>query len=359
LFTIGLHQLNQNGTIKMTPDGRPLPSYDPSHIRELAQVFTGLGPGAVDGQYPFIPEPYFALGFWGTDKAVPMVMYDDYHDQSEKILIEGVVLPAGQSGMKDIEDAVNHLFNHPNVGPFVSRQLIQRFVKSNPTPDYINRVASVFNNNGSGVRGDLKAVIKAILLDDEARTCEALKDPNHGKLREPTLRFAQLARSFNLISPLNRFWDHGAGHLEWTGQMALSAPSVFNFYEPDYQPPGELTFNGLVGPEFKILNSKTSIGYINIMNGAIMWDTFIRSWEIDYGDEIVRMDLTDLEQYADDMERVINHFDILLTNGQLSDLMRKEMRTAADGLLWGDVDFTKVRMALYGLMISPDYTIFK
>ncbi len=358
LFTIGLHQLNQDGTVKMTSDGFPLPTYNIEDIRELAKVFTGLGPGAVDPFYPHV-DLHFGLGFWGVEKHTPMAMYNEHHDQSTKHLIEGKTLPAGQDGMKDVEDAVMHLFNHPNVGPFVARQLIQRLVKSNPTPGYISRVASAFNNNGEGVRGDLKAVIKAILLDSEARSCEALEDPNNGKLREPITRYAQLAKTFELVSPFGRYWDPSAGHLEWTGQMALNAPSVFNFYEPDFQPAGELTQAYLVAPEFKIHNTKTAIGYINMINAATIWDTFIRSWELDYGDEVVRMNTSDYEAKADDIERVLNDLDILLSYGQIEDWYRDEIRTACNEQLWGDLNKNKVRMAIYAIMISPYYTIQK
>lgn len=359
LFTIGLHQLNQNGTVKLTSDGFPLATYNIDDIRELAKVFTGLGPGAVDEAYPFIEDPYFGLGFWGSEKGTPMAMYEDYHDQSAKHLIEGKVLPAAQGGMKDIEDAVKHLFNHPNVGPFVGRQLIQRLVKSNPSPDYIARVASAFNNNGQGVRGDMKAVIKAILLDDEARSCAGMLSPENGKLREPITRYAQLGKTFDLISPFGRYWDPSAGHLEWTGQMALNAPSVFNFYEPGFQPAGALTEANLVAPEFKIHNSKTAIGYINVINAATIWDTFIRSWELDYGDEIVRMNTSYYEAMASDIEQVLNELDILLTYGQMADWYRDEIRTACNDQLWGDLNKSKVRMAIYAIMISPYYTIQK
>ena len=197
-----MYELNQDGSRKLDSDGNIIPTYDNDDIKELAQVFTGLGPGDINMYVDWTDQPYFGLGIWGADRGVPMIMYDDYHDNSPKELIGGVTLPAGQDGMTDIEQAVNHLFNHPNVGPFVCKQLIQRLIKSNPTPQYVERVANVFNDNGSGVRGDMLAVTKAILLDPEARSCGAISSDASSRLKEPVIKYTQMARGLELILSL-------------------------------------------------------------------------------------------------------------------------------------------------------------
>ena len=360
LFTIGLYELNLDGSRKLDSDGNFIPTYDNDDIKELAQVFTGLGPGGINMYVDWTDEPYFGLGLWGADRREPMIMFDEWHDTSEKELIGGVTLPAGQNGMDDIEDAVNHLFNHPNVGPFLSRQLIQRLIKSNPTPGYIERVASVFNNNGQGVRGDLQAVVKAILFDQEARTCDAFSDPTAGRLREPMLKFTQLARTSYLEDPDDNSWNNLYDFNESTGQIPLHALTVFNFYTPDFQPVGDLAAANLKAPEFKLHDTRRSIGYINSMFAKVIWGTMYYSWNGDLGDEPTTLNLQDLMDLAEsDTEELINYLDIMYTNGQLSDETRETIRTAVNGLLWGDLPHSQAEMALFLLLISPDYNISK
>ena len=203
LFSIGLNELNIDGSYVLDLNSDPIPTYDNDDIKEFAQVFTGLGPGELMPN-PFFPAPVFGADFYVTDKSFPMTMYDEWHDQSSKQLLNGFVIPANQDGLDDVEMTIGHLFDHNNVGPFVALRLIQNLVKSNPTPDYIERVALKFNDNGAGVRGDMKAVIKAILLDEEARTCAWINESTHGKLREPMVRYFQFARANEKIGA---FWS--------------------------------------------------------------------------------------------------------------------------------------------------------
>ena len=189
LFTIGLFELNIDGSYRLDSQGNKIPTYDIADVQELAKVFTGLG-----------------FSSTGDVLTTPMIMRENEHDTGEKVLLDGTVLPAGQPGMKDIEDAVDVLFNHPNVGPFVSRRLIQHLVKSNPTAAYIRRIATVFNDNGEGIRGDMGAVTKAILIDPEARDCSWLNDERNGKLKQPIERFIGLWKGFNVTSPSGRLW---------------------------------------------------------------------------------------------------------------------------------------------------------
>ncbi len=267
LFSIGLWQLNRNGTRQVDAQGHFIPTYNNGDITELARVFTGF---TFPDSTSFNPNNQ-ANG----DKTHAMKCWDAYHDLAPKILLNGLTTPArvasatntGTAGLADVTAAIENLFNHPNVGPFLSLRLIQRFVTSNPSPSYIDRVAAKFNDNGSGQRGDLRAVIKAILLDPEARDPAMLDLPTWGKLREPLLRVVNLARAFNAAStdgyyPLDQFV---LDHL----QDPMNAPSVFNFFLPNYSPPGKITDLGLAAPEFQILNASSAITAANYFYSAI------------------------------------------------------------------------------------------
>ncbi len=359
LFTIGLYELNMDGTRKKDSDGNDIPTYDQDDIVEMANVFTGLGAGGIEDYVTWVDEPYFGLGFWGASKTDPMVMYDDFHETKEKVLLKDVTLPAGQPGMLDVEQAVNYLFNHDNTGPFVAYRLIQRLVKSNPTPGYVERVATVFNNNGSGVRGDMKSIIKAILLDEEARECAPMQDDFSPRLREPVLRYTHIARTSETDSPFGRYWANGYNYNNSAKQGALWSPSVFNFYLPDHFPVGLLAGNGYAAPEFKLHNTQTATGYINAVNGWVIWNGLMYSWEGDYGDLPVTLITTDLEDLADEPEKMINALDIRYTHGQMTDETRTIIRDAVTPLVWGDYQYDRARMALYLLFISPDYNIMR
>jgi uncharacterized protein (DUF1800 family) len=357
LFTIGLYMLNNNGTNQIDQNGNFIPTYDNNDIKELAKVFTGLGAGAVAPWVDWTNEPYFGLGAWGADMTVPMVMYEQWHEPGQKTLLGSYTIPSGQSGMQDINQAIDFLFNHQNVGPFISYRLIQRLVKSNPTPAYVGRVAAKFNNNGFGERGDLKAVIKAILLDPEARECSWQMHPENGKLKEPIVRYTHATRAFPLDSPNDNYWNNGFSFLEASDQHPLASPTVFNFFLPDYQPNGALADNDLMGPEFQIHNSQTSIAYINQVNQWIVWHSLWWSWED--GDPAVEIDRSQLEPLAEYPEELINHLDIILTHGMLSDHTRNVIRQAMEGLVWGDYLHDRTEMAIYLMLISPDYAILK
>lgn len=357
LFSIGLFELNQNGSRKTDAQGNFIPTYDNNDISEFAKVFTGLGAGGVISQEDNFP-PQFFLSQGNIDFTVPMAMYENWHEPGEKQLLNGFVIPDGQTGMQDVEMAVEHLFNHPNVGPFIGRQLIQRLIKSNPSPEYISRVAEVFNNNGQGVRGDMKAVIKAILLDEEARTCEWLNDPVHGRLREPINRYTQFARVVGADNPLGIFWNNGSAFELLTGQHPLHSPSVFNFFLPDFQPNGPISELDLVGPEFQIHNTRTSIGYLNYVNEWTVEENLFNTYEDSVTD--TDTDFSWLLYYAKDSEVLINKLDVLLTNGQLSDDTRAIIKTAIEPFNDNTAgDFSRLKMALYLFMISPDYNVMR
>lgn len=363
LFTIGLYLLNDDGTYKLDDQGNRIPTYNNLDIKELAKVFTGLSAAELNPN-PWVTDPYFGVDFYLCKKDVPLKMYDEFHEPGVKHMVNGFDIPAGQTGMKDIEDAVNNLFNHPNTGPFVCRRLIQQMVKSNPSTAYMSRVVQAFNNT-NGVRGDMKAVIKAILLDEEARNCEWSKDATSGKLIEPMMRYFNICRQLDLDSPSGLEWNNGYNFYEQTGQAPLASPTVFNFFMPDFSPNGPISDAGLVGPEFQIHNSVTSIGYWNEVDLWTYpeWDyPVFNVWEINW-DQNTRLDFTRLKYLARDSEVLINELDKLFTRGQLSAETRADIKAAVDPIYGSnsEIDYMhyRVKMALYLILVSPDYTILK
>ncbi|MBU6437784.1 MAG: DUF1800 family protein, partial [Betaproteobacteria bacterium] len=198
LFSIGLVQLNPDGTRKLDASGKPIPTYDENVIKGFAKAFSGwsFGTGNPADDKAFSNVDMEQIPNWVT----PMKAWPTRHSTGDKLLLDGKTLPAGGTPESDMKAALDAIFNHPNVPPFVSLRLIQRLVTSNPSPDYVRRVADVFANNGAGVRGDLKAVVRAILLDPEARDVNKMSDPRFGKQREPVIRFANLLRAFNATS---------------------------------------------------------------------------------------------------------------------------------------------------------------
>lgn len=354
LFTIGLYELNQDGTRKTDNQGNDIPTYDNDDIPEFAKIFTGLGPGATPPMPDTIIEPRFGMGIGRIDMSVPMAMYEEKHESGSKNLLNGFVVPAGQTGMEDINMALDHLLSHQNMGPFVGKQLIQRLVKSNPTPEYVSRVAAVFNNNGAGVKGDMKAVIKAILLDEEARSCDWYNDPVQGKLKEPIIRYTHFARAIGGLSENGSFWNRGDDYDDDAGQHPMYSPSVFNFYWPDFQPIGPIGGPGYFAPEFMVHNSRTSIGFVNFVNQWAINETLLKARG--NGDNDVLTDLDDIMLLADDTEALINELDILLTNGMLKDDTRQIITDTVQSL---EDPFEKVKLTIYLMVISADYTILK
>ncbi|MEW4925722.1 DUF1800 family protein [Algibacter sp. 2305UL17-15] len=362
LFTIGLYELNQNGTYVLDGEGKRIPTYNNDDIKEFAKIFTGLGPSGVEDEFPE-RDPKFGQGHYFARKDMPMIMYDDWHETGEKKLLKGYTVPSGQSGMQDIDAAINHLFNHQNTAPFISFRLIQQLVKSNPSPAYVSRVSAAFNNT-KGVRGDMKAVIKAILLDDEARSCSWIENPKSGKLIEPMMRYFNVVRQIDLDNEDGRYWNIAYDFYRSTGQSPLAAPSVFNFFLPEYVPNSDFTDAKLVAPEFEIHNSATSLNYVNQVDSWTnpRWYDVLRTWGLEL--EGTALDFEGLKYYAKDSEVLVNQLDKLFTHGQLSDETKSIIIKAIDPIVngWGDdIKYTdlRVKMALYLLLVSPDYTILK
>ncbi len=356
LFTIGLYDLNLDGS-PVLDDGQLVPAYGQDDIRDLAKVFTGLSYSSVLPGYG--QSLSFGMGRFNAGFRTPMMMYEDRHETGDKIIFETELIPDGQTGMEDIEDAIQIIFDHPNVGPFLAYRLIQRLVKSNPSPAYVERVASAFNDNGSGVRGDMKAVIKAILLDIEARGCEAREDDRSGRLIEPLLRYTHLARALKLYHPSSYFWNRANNYDKWAGQGIMSSPSVFNWFTPFDAPNGPILDQGLVAPEFTIHDARTSIGYINEIRRMTHQNQVLEQFDLQ--PQYVVWDWADFGAYVNDPEQYINWLDTYMCRGEMSLETRNRIRTALKGfqryISWNNYDHYRPETGLFLLLISPDYVI--
>lgn len=359
LLSIGLYRLNADGTYQTDSTGRPLDAYTNSQITEFARVFTGFTDESTNNTGTGTGRTDFPSA--GQNYTSPMRMWDPQHDSGAKNLLSypgarKPALPAGQTGLQDIDDAIDNLVEHPNTGPFIGRQLIQRLVTSNPSDGYVARVAATFANNGRGQRGDMVAVIKAILLDQEARNLAFVLDPEHGKLREPFVRVTHLLRAFRFnVSGTVLPYDFGSAVTETTiGQYPMSAPSVFNFYLPDYEPPGPLSAAGLVGPEFQILNSVFGITAPNAVYNLIHTTSGNFS-----------LDLAPQASVSDNAGALVDNIDLLLTHGTLSSGTRAQVITAVNGVTTAMVPtgstlaLTKARLAVYLIALSPDFAVLK
>jgi uncharacterized protein (DUF1800 family) len=362
LFSIGLYELNPDGTRQTDSNGDFIPTYDNDDIQELAKVFTGLG--MTDWYVPDVPiTPQFGANFLFIDPTLPMTMYQNQHESGEKTLLDGSIIPAGQPGIQDIEMAIDHLFNHPNVGPFIGKRLIQRLVKSNPTPAYIERITNVFNNNGNGVRGDLAAVVRAILMDEEARECNWIENTTNGRLKEPIQRYTQYVKAFDAYTTSGWFWNQGVVFDYLVNQYPMNAPTVFNFFLPDYEPNSDFVNEGLVGPEFQIFNSSTSAGYFNWIyymtiadfNNELPQQQFTQLGILEEYSAMI--DLLDLEGMESDVESIVDYLDLVLVHGNMSQATKDAIIAACDPLFVAP-EF-QIRLALYLTMVSPDYAIMK
>ena len=330
LFSIGLAQLNPDGTPQVDTNGVPIPTYTQDTIIGFAHVFTGWAYPTKAGQ----TASFYNGEYYGG----PMIPFDNHHDTGQKLLLNGMVLGAGGTAQSDLTVALQNIFAHPNVGPFISKQLIQHLVTSNPSPAYVSRITAVFNDNGSGVRGDMKAVVNAILMDSEARRGD---DPtqvqsNDGHLKEPVLFILNLLRATNSTSD-------GANLQNYAFDMKeepFESPTVFNFYPPDNGVPGTT----LLGPEFRIFNSTTAISRINFVNDLV------------YG-SVSSTTKTDISAYvalASNPPELVDSLSNVLTHGPMSDSARNTIITTVTNL----TDNTKrAKTALYLIGSSSQFQV--
>ncbi|MFT5600034.1 MAG: hypothetical protein ACI9N1_000266 [Flavobacteriales bacterium] len=355
LFSIGLHKLNLDGSLQLDLASQPIPTYNNDQIAQFAKVFTGLGYGQKQGGL----SSFFGMTIYTADLTVPMIMFDAHHEPGTKILLDGYVIPNGQTGMQDVEDAVHHLFMHPNVGPFLAKRLIQHLVKSNPSPAYISAVATAFNDNGQGERGDMKAVVKTILMHSEARDCNWTTDATQGKLREPILKYIAFAKAIETFTAGDTYWNYSYWFMANTGQHPMKSPSVFNFFGPGYVPNGPIADNNLVAPEFEIYNSRTSIGFANSVYTWIESEEVLKTSSYE-GYLEGAPNFTNYPNYAMSSDVLLNRLDLLFTHGLLSERTRGIIKTSIDG--FGNSlsqQAYRIKLATYLVLISPDYNILK
>jgi uncharacterized protein (DUF1800 family) len=339
LFTIGLYRLNPDGSQQLDPNKKPIPTYDQDVVEGYAHLFTGWY-WAQTGTptWNYVPANY----------RQPMIAFPENHDLGAKTLLNGMTLPAGLTQAEDLKDGLDLLFNHPNTAPFISRRLIQRLVTSNPTPGYISRISRVFANNGHGVRGDLKAVVRAILLDSEARSNAFADDAGYGHEREPVIRLANLYRAFNAAAPSGKFVVNNQSFN--FGQAPLYSPTVFNFFAPDYAQPGAIEQAGLVAPEFQITTDTTVITSANRMRNAVYQQPSATNL-----DAIV-LDFSSLIPLTSNPALLVDSLDNLLMGGAMSPEMRTIVITAVTKIPAAST-FERAQTAVHLIVTSPEFVI--
>jgi uncharacterized protein (DUF1800 family) len=325
LFSIGLYRLNLDGTLSLDGEGFPVPTYSQSAVTGLAAVFTGWNFKGITNFYD--PQENYR---------VPMVNYPSFHEPGPKSILSSVQILGGQTPQQELKIALDTIFNHPNVGPFFCRQLIQRLVTSNPSPGYVYRVASVFNNNGQGVRGDMRAVIRAILMDYDARGL-AKTDPGAGHQKEPVIRLTNLMRAFHATSSDGTFsiWIP-----DEFGQEPLHSPTVFNFFLPDYQAPGAVALAGLRSPELQITTETTVAAVANRLLDA-MWDS---TYPLDYSQEMA---------LANNPTALVDRLNYLLMAGRMSSDLRTLLINTVSQIPSYDPE-ERVFTAIYLVINGPD-----
>jgi len=353
LFTIGLFMLNQDGTVQLDGQNNPIPTYDQNTVNNFTEIFTGWQTcqqnpptcehGTTNGAIPNYIDP--------------MLLNQGLHNVTTKTLLSypgalNVNIPANQNGMTDLNQALDNIFMHPNVGPFVSKLLIQSMVTSDPTPAYVSRVAAVFNNDGFGNRGNLKSVIRAILLDPEARG-DVKTDPTYGKLREPVQLMTNVMRQFGVRSANGATTSDGVVNPQASAmaQNVYQSPSVFNYYPADYIVPG----TALRGPEFGILNTGTSIIRANFMN-TIVFNTIPVSGNAPNG---TSLDLTGLQALAaadPTCNQLLDELNSRMMHGTMSAQTRSSILTATTAVSSANT-LARARQALYLVATSSQFQV--
>jgi uncharacterized protein (DUF1800 family) len=338
LFTIGTTVLNADGSVQLDVNGLPLAVYTQPVIYDTARVFTG-----------WTYQPTAGPVEWNDyiNPAGPMAAYSPEHDSGAKVLLGGYPEAAGVSQQDDLNHALDNVFNHPNVGPFAGKLLIQHLVKSNPSPAYIQRVAAAFAGNGGGVRGDMQAVITAILLDPEARANDSggNDQPGDGHLQEPALFIAGMVRAFGgTMSNQNYFgWD-----LVNMNQDIYNPPSVFNYYAPSYVPPGST----LLGPEFQILTPDAAVYRANLAGNLFF---SYSNPVLNYGPG-TNIDLTPLVGLALNPATLTAALDLTLTHGAMPAQMKQTVLTAVTNDTAGNL--SRVETGAWLILTSSYYNVW-
>ncbi len=345
LFTIGVNALNEDGTPKSDAGGRLIPAYEQRDVSEMARVLTGYSfptrPGDIPG---FITAQYF----FGD-----MQPFESYHDQGAKSLLGGTVqIPGNNGAANDVRRALRALVDHANTPPFLSKQLIQKTVTSNPSPGYVGRVAAAFKNNGSGVRGDLAAVTRAILLDPEARGARKI-DPEYGRLREPVLFWTAMMRALDMST--DGYAPHARASYS-SGQMLFVAPTVFNYYPAD----GTLLGTSLPAPEFGLFSTSEALNRANAVSGVLYhadggWDpqAFVKNATGTSTPSLAAF-LAD----AGDVDALVERMNRLFLHGTMRPEMRQTMRKALQQVDAANA-LRRAQLAVNLVLVSVDYQVQK
>lgn len=383
LFTVGLIGLNSDGTPQLDTNGNPIEIYDNNDITELAKVFTGL----------YNPELNLRQGLFARLDRIsqaarrPLIMNNQAHSPESKTFLD-VTIPANTPGDQSIDLALDGIMAHPNVGPFVGRQLIQRLVTSNPSPNYVRRVATAFDQGsfvlpdgstvGAGRKGDMQATIAAILFDPEIDPENGTIDDNFGKVREPILRLTHFLRAFDadITSPEYAFVLYDTSPINALAQHPFRSPSVFNFYRPGYVAPGTLSGAlGLTAPELQIVNASSTPGYINLLTYGtlkIQEDRFasvrplFTASSVPFDDVRARQtfvpDYSDALPLAGNPEGLIDYLDGLLLYGSMTAQTRQELIATLEAYPSVALQTTEqqedfIGFAVLLVMSSPDYLV--
>lgn len=351
LFSIGLFMLNQDGTLQLDPNGNPIPTYSQNTVNNFTKVFTGWTLCEVTGA----TCPNRTQG--APNYKDPLILNQNNHDVTSKTLLEypnavNPTIAANQNGLTELNQALDNIFYHPNVAPFVSRILIQQMVTSDPTPAYVGRVAAVFNNNGSNMRGDMKAVVRAILLDPEARG-NIKTDPNYGKLREPVQLATNVLRQFNVQSATAGGQSDGYVNqiIAPMGQNTFNSPTVFNYYSPDYVVPG----TALNAPEFGILTTGTTIARANFINTIVFSRVNVSSFA-PTGTSINLSEMQALSAADATGNRLIDALNTKLMHGAMSPQMKSTILTAVQAVASTNT-LLRTQTAIYLTASSSQYQV--
>lgn len=370
LFSIGLEELNLDGSAKLDSNGKPIPTFNQQTINEFARIFTG---------WTFSTNVIFAEGgefaYWRTpiSNVDPMKAFAEFHDSGVKTLLRGEVIPAGKTPEQDLQAAIKNIMAHENVAPFICKKLIQHLITSNPSPAYVARVASVFNNNGAGVKGDMKAVIQTIYLDQEANDIPTESIDYFGKRKETPLVIAGVWRSFKArgipVKGPNGTWVNTIQYLteDPVEETFLYSPTVFNFYQTDYSPPGQLAARKLLAPELQVFGGAAAVNQANLLANLI--------YRRHYGDKDVYLNTTqswgansrwnnppvkallnlDTEiALANTPAILVDRVNLLLTQGQIS---AEHSALIAEHISLLQNPLERVYETIFLIAISPEYAI--
>ncbi len=379
LFTIGLVQLHPDGTLLLDALGQPIPTYDQTTISETAKVFTGWSyasfPENLTDVRAFLRSPPANGSSPLPDSSgylQPMRHYSAFHDKTEKRIVSlqqiplaqarPTILPANQTGAQDLKLLLDTLFAHPNTGPFVARHLLQRLVTANPSPAYVYRVAQTFANDGTGARGNLGAVVRAILTDYEARSPAVLVNPGYGKIKEPMLRLSAFLRALGYASPngqfLDGFYNNPRGYfprntLGIPSQAPLGAKTVFNFYSPDYAPPGAMAAAGLVSPELEIVDSENAIQVPNAISFLLYRDVATLPQPPSGASPYLIPDYAPFLANARAPTALVDQLNLIFCANQMTSATRTTIVAALQSLA-GESDLVRIQTAIQLTVASPD-----